>query len=52
MQNFCKAQFNMQEFTVPYSPEQNGMAKRMNRMLVEMTRFMIKDSDLDKYYWC
>ena len=52
MQNFCKAKFIKQEFTVPYNPEQNGMAERMNRTLVEMTRCMLKDSGLDKSYWC
>ena len=52
MQNFCKAKFIKQEFTVPYNPEQNGMAERMNRTLVEMTRCMLKDCGLDKSYWC
>ena len=28
------------------------MADRMNRTLVESTRCMLKDSDLDKSYWC
>lgn len=52
MDNFCKAKFIKQEFTVPFNPEQNGMAERMNRTLIEMTRCMIKDSGLDKSYWC
>ena len=28
------------------------MAERMNRTLVEMTRCMLKDSELNKSYWC
>uniref|UniRef100_A0AAV1VKM4 Integrase catalytic domain-containing protein n=1 Tax=Peronospora matthiolae TaxID=2874970 RepID=A0AAV1VKM4_9STRA len=52
MNSFCKAKFIKQEFTVPYNPEQNGMAERMNRTLVEMTRCMLKESCLDKSYWC
>ena len=52
MDNFCKEKFIKQEYTVPYNPEQNGMAERMNRTLVEMTRCMLKDSGLDKSYWC
>uniref|UniRef100_A0AAV1TIP8 Polyprotein n=1 Tax=Peronospora matthiolae TaxID=2874970 RepID=A0AAV1TIP8_9STRA len=52
MNSFCKAKFIKQEFTVPYNPEQNGMAERMNRTLVEMTRCMLKESGLDKSYWC
>uniref|UniRef100_A0AAV1UES9 Polyprotein n=1 Tax=Peronospora matthiolae TaxID=2874970 RepID=A0AAV1UES9_9STRA len=50
MNKFCKAKFIKQEFTVPYNPEQNGMAERMNPTLVEMTRCMIKESGLDKSY--
>uniref|UniRef100_A0AAV1UYK5 Polyprotein n=1 Tax=Peronospora matthiolae TaxID=2874970 RepID=A0AAV1UYK5_9STRA len=50
MNNFCKAKFIKQEFTVPYNPEQNGMAERMNRTLVEMTRCMLNESGLDKSY--
>ena len=52
MNNFCKAKFVKQEFTAPYNPQQNGMAERMNRTLVEMTRCMLKDSGFDKSYWC
>ena len=47
-----QGKFVKQEFTVPYNPEQNGMAERMNRTLVEMTHCMLKDSGLDKSYWC
>uniref|UniRef100_A0AAV1UAG4 Integrase catalytic domain-containing protein n=1 Tax=Peronospora matthiolae TaxID=2874970 RepID=A0AAV1UAG4_9STRA len=50
MNNFCKAKFIKQEFTVPYNPEQKGMAERMNRTLVEMTRCMLNESGLDKSY--
>ena len=52
MDSFCKDKYIKQEFTVPFNPEQNGMAERMNRTLVEMTRCMLKDSSLDKTYWC
>ena len=52
MDRFCKSKSIKQEYTVPYNPEQNGMAERMNRTLVEMTRCMLKDSGLHKSYWC
>jgi transposase InsO family protein len=32
------------EFSAPYTPQQNGVAERKNRTLIEMTRTM-----LDKY---
>ena len=41
MDSFCKAKHIKKVFTVSFNPEQNGMAERMNRSLVEMTRFML-----------
>ena len=52
MKRFCKNKMIKQEFTVPHNPEQNGMAERMNRTLIEMTRCMLKDARLGKVYWC
>ena len=40
-----------QEFTVPETPEQNGIAERFNRTLVEMARCLLIDSKLPKRYW-
>ena len=34
------------ELTVPKSPQQNGVAERLNRTLVEMTRFRLAGSGL------
>uniref|UniRef100_H3HA01 Integrase catalytic domain-containing protein n=1 Tax=Phytophthora ramorum TaxID=164328 RepID=H3HA01_PHYRM len=48
----CDEKTIKQEFTVPYNPQQNGMAERMNRTLVEMTRCMLEESGVDKSYWC
>uniref|UniRef100_H3H7A4 Integrase catalytic domain-containing protein n=1 Tax=Phytophthora ramorum TaxID=164328 RepID=H3H7A4_PHYRM len=48
----CDEKTIKQEFTVPYNPQQNGMAERMNRTLVEMTRCMLEESGMDKSYWC
>ena len=39
------------ETTLPKTPEQNGMAERMNRTLVETTRSMLSDSGLPKRFW-
>ena len=39
------------ERTVPKTPEQNGVAERMNRMLVETVRAMLSDSKLPKKFW-
>ena len=52
MNRFCRHKMIKQEFTVPHNPEQNGMAERLNRTLIEMTRCMLSDAKMDKVYWC
>jgi transposase InsO family protein len=39
------------EMTVAYTPEQNGVAERRNRTLVEMARCMIIQSQLSSSFW-
>ena len=39
------------ELTVPKSPQQNGVAERLNRTLVEMTRSMLAGSSLPHKLW-
>jgi hypothetical protein len=51
MTKICQQLKIKQEFTIPYNPEQNGVAERMNRTLTEMVRCMLQDAKLDKKYW-
>jgi hypothetical protein len=37
--------------TMPYTPEQNGKAERLNRTLIEKVRAMLADADLSKQLW-
>ena len=39
------------ELTIPKCPQQNGVAERLNRTLVEMVRCMLADSQLPKRFW-
>ena len=39
------------ELTVPYSPEQNGVAERKNRTLMESARTMLLHAGLPDSYW-
>ena len=39
------------EFTTPHTPQQNGVAERMNRTLVEMARCMLIQSNLPIHFW-
>ena len=39
------------EFTVPKTPQQNGVAEWMNRTLVEVICSMLSDAKLPKMFW-
>ena len=39
------------EYTVPYTPQQNGRAERLNRTLLEKARTMLTAADLPPSYW-
>ena len=39
------------QVTMPYSPQQNGIAERTNRTLMNMTRCMLEDSILPRDFW-
>ena len=39
------------QVTVPYSPQQNGVAERFNRTVVEMTRTLLHSANLPYTFW-
>ena len=39
------------ELTTPYNTQQNGVAKRKNRMIMEAAREMLHDQDLPMHIW-
>lgn len=39
------------EYTVSYTPQQNGIAERMNRTLVEMARCLLSQANLSNEFW-
>jgi transposase InsO family protein len=39
------------ETTIQYNPEQNGVAERANRTIVEKARSMLYGAKLPKHYW-
>nr|GEY59330.1 putative ribonuclease H-like domain-containing protein [Tanacetum cinerariifolium] len=49
--NFCDEKGISQNFSSPYTPEQNGVAKRKNRTLIEAARTMLSGSVFSKQYW-
>ncbi|GJV81039.1 putative reverse transcriptase domain-containing protein [Tanacetum coccineum] len=48
---FCSQHEIRHEFTVPYSPQQNGIAERKNRTLKEMENAMLISSGLNQNMW-
>ena len=48
---YCKTQGIKLEYTVPKTPELNGLAERMNRTIMERVRSMLSHAKLPKSYW-
>ncbi|KAH9699234.1 Integrase catalytic domain-containing protein [Citrus sinensis] len=48
---FCKQEGIQRQFTVAYTPQQNGVAERMNRTLTERIRAMLKTAGLPNSFW-
>ena len=39
-------------YTMPSTPQQNGIAERRNRTLLDMVRCMLVNSSLPEFLWC
>jgi transposase InsO family protein len=48
--NYCKDVGIKRELTTPYNPQQNGVAERKNRTIMEAVKTMIHDQDLPCAY--
>ncbi|GJU93916.1 putative ribonuclease H-like domain-containing protein [Tanacetum coccineum] len=51
MNQFCKRKGIKREFSVARTPQQNGIAEKRNRTLIEATRTMLADSKLPTTFW-
>ncbi|GBP23670.1 Retrovirus-related Pol polyprotein from transposon TNT 1-94 [Eumeta japonica] len=49
--NYLKKSGIIHQTSNSYTPQQNGLAERMNRTLMERARCMLINSDLQKSYW-
>lgn len=49
--NFCKNKGIIIEYTMPYSPQQNGKSERMNRTLQDKVRIKLAETKLPKTLW-
>ena len=48
---FCRINGIKRQFTTRYTPQQNGIAERKNRTIMDMVRSMLKEKHLGKEYW-
>ncbi|GKC89030.1 ribonuclease H-like domain-containing protein [Tanacetum coccineum] len=51
MNQFCEMKGIKREFSVARTPQQNGVAERKNRTLIEVARTMLADSKLPITFW-
>ncbi|GJX85589.1 putative ribonuclease H-like domain-containing protein [Tanacetum coccineum] len=51
MNQFCEMKDIKREFSVARTPQQNGVAGRKNRTLIEASRTMLADSKLPTTFW-
>ncbi|KAJ3693375.1 hypothetical protein LUZ60_008855 [Juncus effusus] len=49
--SYCEEHGIKRFLTAPYSPQQNGVAERKNRTILEMVRSMLKGKDMPKEFW-
>jgi hypothetical protein len=56
---FCSNEFNdycsdegiVRHHTIPYTPQQNGVAERMNRTIISKTRCMLCNAGMSRNFW-
>ncbi|GJZ61413.1 retrovirus-related pol polyprotein from transposon TNT 1-94 [Tanacetum coccineum] len=51
LESFCNEKEISHNFSSPYTPEQNGVAERKNRTVIEASRTMLNGSILSKHFW-
>nr|KYP43697.1 Retrovirus-related Pol polyprotein from transposon TNT 1-94 [Cajanus cajan] len=48
---YCEEQGIKRLLTAPYSPQQNGVAERKNRTILDMVRTMLKGKNMPEKFW-
>ncbi|GJR36345.1 putative ribonuclease H-like domain-containing protein [Tanacetum coccineum] len=51
MDDFCREKCIKREYSIAKTPQQNGVAERRNRTLIEAARTMLADSKLPTTFW-
>ena len=50
-QNFSKSEGILRHLTVRHTPQQNGLAERMNQTILEKVRCLLSNASLPKQFW-
>ena len=50
-QSFCKDNGIIHQTTVPYNPQQNNRAERLNGVLISTTTSLLEDAKLSRRFW-
>ena len=48
---FCQDVRIKHQYTVLYTPQQNGVSERKNRIIIKMARCVLFEKDLPKKFW-
>lgn len=51
IQDFCRQKGINIQYTIPYSPQSNGVSERMNRTIYNKARTLLLETGLPKYLW-
>jgi transposase InsO family protein len=51
VENYLDEEYIKYEFSTPYTPQQNGVAKRNNRTLIRMARTMLDEYKTSDQFW-
>ena len=49
--NYLQQKGIWREFSCRYTPQQNGVAERKNRSLIDAARAMLEEKSMPKFYW-
>jgi hypothetical protein len=49
--DYCRKEGIVRHHTIPHTPQQNGVAERMNRTIISKARYMMSNARMSKCFW-
>ena len=49
--DYCRKEGIVRHHTIPYTPQQNGVAERMNMTIISKARCMLSNARMNKCFW-